>query len=149
MKSLNVENLISICGSMFSHLKAKFLFSGLISVYAFLFNPLKEQLYLAVAMLIVFDFLTALLATTKTKEKITSAKSSRTILKMLVYGILVSSATMADRFIIDQGQIFADLMLGFIAITEFISIIENVAKLGVATPVNLLKKLKKIRKEKL
>lgn len=146
MKALTLENLISVGTVTLSNLKLKLFFSGLLSVYAFLFNPLKTELYLAVAALITFDFITALIAVLKNNEKITSAKCSRTILKMVVYGILVSAATITDRFVIDQGQLFADLMLGFIAITEFISIIENVSKAGVETPSNLLKKLKKLKK---
>lgn len=149
MKSLTTNNLMSVTTVTVSNLKLKLFISGLITAYGFLFNPLKTPLYIAVGVLVVFDFLTALVAALKNREIITSAKCSRTILKMFVYGIMISAATMADRFIIDQGQIFADLMLAFVAITEFISIIENVNKTGIDTPVNILKRLKSIRNKDL
>lgn len=147
MKSLTRQNVVSsVYSVIITNSQPKIISSAFIAVYSFLFNPVSTNLYIAIASLICFDFLTAVLATFYTKEKITSAKASRTLVKLLVYGIMVSASVLVDRFIITQGQLFADLTMGFIAITEFISILENISKAGYAIPKGVLTRLKTLRK---
>lgn len=149
MKALTKQNIYSVSTAVFTQSGLKVAISSLFPLYAFLLDPLKTQLYYAIAMLIVFDFITAMFAVWYTKEKITSAKASRTLVKLLVYGFMVSGATLTDRFIIGNIELFADLTMGFVAITEFISILENISKLGFEVPSNVVKRLNYLKKQEI
>jgi len=147
MKSLTRKNVTSsVYSVVLMNGKPKIISSAFIAIYSFMFDPLMTSLYIAIAVLICFDFITAVLATFYTKDKITSAKASRTLVKLVVYGIMVSASVLVDRFIITQGQLFADLTMGFIAVTEFISILENISKAGYAIPKGVLTKLKGLKR---
>lgn len=149
MKALTKQNIYAVSVNLFSKAGFKTVVSSLFPVYAFLFDPLKTHLYYAIATLIVFDFITAMFAAYHTKEKITSAKASRTLVKMLVYGLMISGATLTDRFIVGNIELFADLSMGFVAITEFISILENISKLGFEVPSNVVKRLNYLKKQEI
>lgn len=141
------QNIYSVSVTLFSKTWVKFVVSIAFPLYSFLFNPLKTNLYYAIAALIIFDFITAIFATIHNNEKITSAKASRTLVKLLVYGLMVSGATLTDRFIVGNIELFADLTMGFVAITEFISILENIHKLGFEVPSNVIKRLNELKKQ--
>lgn len=148
MKSLTFKNVNSVIAITASNAPVKVTTGFFLAIYSFLLDPINTKLYMGIAILIMFDFVTAIFATFKTKEKITSSRASRTLVKLVVYGILASASVLVDRFILEQGQIFADLVLGFIAVTEFISILENIGKMGYVIPTKMLEKLKSIRDSK-
>ena len=147
MKSFTKTNLHSVIFTVFSNTSLKLTTGIGIGIYSFLFDPLKTQLYYAIAVLIVFDFITAVVSALKNKIKITSHEASRTLVKLLLYGIMVSAATMVDRFVMGFAQLFSDLTMAFIAITEFISIIENIRRYGLEVPTSVLARLKFLKKQ--
>ena len=88
--------------------------------------PIKDAMY-AVGALIVIDLIFGIIAARYSKEKITSAKLSKTIIKMLVYQLLIISAKLGESI---AGYIpFLQITLSFIAITEIFSIGESFAKI--------------------
>lgn len=147
MKSINKKEANNVMSAFVAEPVTKGIFGVFSYIYSFIFDPLKTDLYIAIVVLIFFDFITAIVATYKTKEEISSAKASRTLLKLVVYGILTSSAVLVDKFIFESGQLFAIVTLGFIAITEFISIMENIGRTGFVIPNKLLNKAKEIVSE--
>ncbi len=73
--------------------------------------------------------------------EIKSAKILRTALKTVVYFMMVSAAYLTET----AGLGFLPLdetIIGFLAATELISLIENTANMGFAIPKKLLNKLK-------
>jgi len=117
-----------------------------LSVVTFLFDALQRDALLALLILIIMDFFTALLAAYKTGESVQSAKIFRTALKITVYFGLVSSGFVAEKAI--PIGIIDEILLGFLVVTELISILENVSKAGYATPTGLLNTLKDYKNKK-
>jgi toxin secretion/phage lysis holin len=147
MKSFNRKDIRGVVITTFSNASFKTSVGVLLTVYSFLFDPLKTQLYYAIAMLIVFDFITALISALKNKVPISSREASRTLVKLFLYGMMVSAATLVDRFVVGFAQLFSDLTMAFIAITEFISILENMRKYGIQVPTGIIARLKLLQKE--
>ena len=112
----------------------------------FLFGDLHLQALIAVLMLMVFDTVLGLAATYHENQPITSRKFSRVIQKGAVYFIAISSGYYADTTI--SFDIIQSTMIGFIGITEFISILENMGRLGYQTPKKLLNQLKDFQSKK-
>lgn len=115
--------------------------------YSFSFGDISYDVLSAVLVLTAFDFFTAIFAAQKTKTEITSRRVFRTAWKILVYFMMISAGHFAEVVIgfnlfIDEG------IASFIAITELISIIENIAKMGYAIPQKLLNKLEDLRDNK-
>lgn len=117
----------------------------ILGALAFLFDTMLQEALLALMILIVFDFITALGAVYKTKDiSIESAKVYRTALKATIYYILISSAHLAEIGIGINAfplNFFDETIIGFLAVTEFISILENTSKMGYSIPKKLLNKL--------
>ena len=112
----------------------------------FLFGDIHLQALIAVLMLMVFDTILGLMATYHEGQPITSRKFSRIIQKGTVYFIAISSGYYADTTI--NFDIIQATMIGFIGITEFISILENMGRLGYQTPKKLLNQLKDFQSKK-
>ena len=79
---------------------------------------------IATGVLIVIDTLLGLLAARKTKTPIQSRKLARVLTKMLAYQLLIISAEIVHLYLFPQLPI-VNVTLGFIAVTEFLSIAEN------------------------
>ena len=112
----------------------------------FLFGDLHLQALVAVLMLMVFDTILGVMATYHEGQAITSRKFSRVIQKGTVYFIAISAGYYADTTI--SFDIIQSTMIGFIGITEFISILENMGRLGHQTPKKLLNQLKDFQSKK-
>jgi len=112
----------------------------------FFFGDLHLQALVAVLMLMLFDTILGLMATYHEGQPITSRKFSRVIQKGTVYFIAISAGYYADTTI--SFNIIQSTMIGFIGITEFISILENMGRLGHQTPKKLLNQLKDFQSKK-
>ena len=97
-------------------------------------------------MLMVFDTILGLMATYHENQPITSRKFSRVVQKGAVYFIAISAGFYADTTI--NFHVIQSTMIGFIGITEFISILENMGRLGHQTPKKLLNQLKGFQSKK-
>lgn len=96
--------------------------------------------------LIVIDMITAIISEMKLGHKIESRKALKTATKIVVYGLMVSGAHLTENAI--PGTTFIDnAAISFLAVTELISILENIGKAGYAIPKKLLCKLHNIRKK--
>lgn len=108
--------------------------------FAFFFGDFYTQGILSILMLMIFDTILGIMATWHEGQAITSRKFSRVVQKGTVYFIAISSGYFADISI--GWQIIEATMIGFIGVTEFISILENMGRLGYQTPKKLLNQLK-------
>lgn len=101
----------------------------------------------ALMVLIVFDFITAIMAKHKMGEVIESKKALKTVTKIVVYTLFVSASFISERAI--PGTTFMDqIAISFLIITELISIMENIGRLGYAIPKKLLNTLSEMRDSK-
>ena len=124
----------------------KFILGLMFSIMNFFFDSLNHDALIALLVLIVFDFFSAILVSYKLKKPIQSAKIFRTALKTAVYFLVISAGFVAQKAV--PLDMIDDIILGFLVLTELISILENCAKSGYAVPIGLLKFLKNFKNRK-
>lgn len=125
---------------------AKWLVSGVLSFVFFLFGELYTGALIAILMLLIFDTVLGIMASLHEGSSISSSKFSRAILKGAVYFVAISGAYYADTTV--PFDIIQATMIAFVGLTEFISILENIGRMGFATPKKLLNDLKGLRDNK-
>lgn len=107
------------------------------AAFAILFDVSNGPELTAVFILIMIDFLTGVGAAKYTGEQIKSAKIFRSGVKVITYFAVISAGFLLETSI--GYNVGADeILIGFFAATEFISVMENMAKLGFQTPKRLL-----------
>ena len=109
--------------------------------YTFFFDALHGEALVALFFLIMADFVSGIIASFKTGVEIKSAKILRSAFKMVVYFVMVSAGFLTET----AGLGFLPIdetIIGFLAVTELISVLENVANMGYVVPKRLLNKLK-------
>ena len=106
-------------------------------IFALFFDVSKQPALIAILGLIIFDFFTGISASKYSGQAIRSAKVFRTGVKILTYFGAVSAGFLLEKSIgFNVGA--DDILIVFFGATEFISILENMAKLGFKTPQSLL-----------
>jgi phage-related holin len=140
-----ITHATSVLASTTSGFSTKAVLGVFLAIYAFFFSVEIYQLMLGLAALTAFDMFTGILAAKKTKKEITSAAASRTAYKMAIYGLLISSGHLTDVIVgIPPEWINIEKsMLGFLAATELISILENAGRMGFGVPKKILNQLEK------
>jgi len=108
--------------------------------FMFLFGDLHTQGVIAVLMLMLFDTIMGVMASWQEGHPITSRRFSRIVQKSIVYLIAISAGYFTDTTI--GITITQATMIAFIGVTEFISILENMGRMGYQTPRKLLNQLK-------
>lgn len=119
--------------------------AALLSVTGFLFDGLLREAMLALLILLIFDFITGVAAAKREGQEISSHSAFRTAVKIAVYFLLISAGRMAEATIGSTLPFIDEAVLAFLGVTELISILENVGRLGYAVPLKLLNKLKDYR----
>lgn len=107
------------------------------------FGKIDIAVLFGVGVLTIFDFFTALAKEYKLGNAIKSKKAVRTPLKMMVYAIMIAAGYVTESVIgihvIDIP--IAQTIAAFIAVTELVSILENVGRMGYVIPTKLLNSL--------
>jgi phage-related holin len=100
------------------------------------FAPIKAAI-IAVMALTCIDLVSGLLAAHKRKEAITSSGLKRTIVKFLVYELLIGMGYLCSKYLIGEDFIpLTKILTGYVGITELKSVLENIEEL---TGIPLLK----------
>ena len=144
------NHTITTIVAIYKYIEIKILGAIMLPIYAFFFNPDLSNLALALFFLIFFDMVTGIYASKKLGHKIESRKAVKSAFKLAVYGILISTMHLTDiamhlttfNFNLEVG------MIGFLAATEAISILENAGKIGYAVPNKLLNLLEDFANKK-
>ena len=114
-------------------------FGAKITVLAIAFLAPLQGLLVSLAILVSLDLITGVLAAAKKKQKITSAKLSRTITKVLVYLFTIMLVEMASKYVILPLEVpLTGIISSFIILTELQSVLENVNKLFRQTLLTVL-----------
>ena len=124
----------------------KILASAILTVAFFLFGDLYSDALIAIAMLMVFDTILGVSAARREGSTLTSRAFSRVVLKGTIYFMAISAGYFADLTI--PFNVIQATMIGFVGVTEFISILENVGRHGYRTPKKLLNDLQALRDSK-
>lgn len=124
--------------------KLKVILNGLIASTLTFLAPILPACF-ATGILIIIDFITALIAARQNGEKINSKKMKMSIVKLAVYNSLIFSAFLCETFLFPIVP-FVKISLAFLAMTEFLSISENFEK---ATGKSLIKYIKTFLDDKL
>lgn len=114
--------------------------SAVLSGALFFFGSVYNDALVAIAMLMAIDTVLGVAAAWHNGEAIKSRRFSRVVLKGIIYFTAISAGYFADLtmpFNIIQGT-----MVAFVGVTEFISILENVGRMGYKTPKRLLNDLR-------
>ena len=141
---INQETAVYTSGlfvKVISYFKIKLVIVFLFVIYSLFFDTANNEALIALFFLILGDFIFGVIASYKTGIEIKSRKIFRTVVKTIVYFALISLAFMTEK----AGLGFLPIdetIIGFLAATELVSIIENVANMGYAIPKKLLNRLK-------
>lgn len=126
-------------------LTIKVIASFLFGLFAFFFGDAYSMGILAILMLLVLDTVTGTWAAVHEGQTISSKRMGSVVKKFIVYGIAISTGYYMD-IAISIDLLFAQAtIIGFIALTEGISILENASRLGLILPPSWLKKLKDLQ----
>lgn len=119
------------------------LFMGSISV---LLNRDMSEVYLAVFILVILDSISGLAVVwTIPGARVESKKLTKTIIKFMMYGIAFAATHQAEVATNNALPFIDETVLGYIAVTELISVLENLERLGLKVPRQLLNKLSAYR----
>ena len=138
-------NFAEIISTTFEPTLVKILASAIFT-FAFFFGDFHTAGIIAVLMLMTFDSVLGVMASYSEGKPITSRRFSRVVQKGAVYMIAISAGYFTDITI--GWAIVQSTMVAFIAVTEFISILENMGRLGYQTPKKLLNQLKDFQSQK-
>lgn len=130
-----------IVASLLSHFLTKTVFSTLLTVAAFLFGEENYEMLLFLGVLIVIDLITGMVASVNQGQPIESRKAFKTATKAFVYLLFFSAAFLTHK-IVPYSDFIKTGVLSFLAITELLSVMENMAKMGYSLPAKLLNQIK-------
>lgn len=103
--------------------------------------PLKPMLIAAMVLSFV-DLLSGLAAAKHRKDEITSSGLKRTIMKVLVYEVVIILGFLTERYLIGDALPLTSLITSYIGITELKSVLENIQEVsGVDVLKSLIDKL--------
>lgn len=115
--------------------------AGAFLILTFFFDPTHNAAYLALFILILADFVFGIAASRKSGEPVRSAKMRRTAIKLTVYFSLIGLANITEYTLPTYMHFLDESVLGFLAATELLSILENAGRLGFVVPKSLKKAL--------
>lgn len=119
----------------------KLCMAAVIAILTKLFGD-NYTIYEALVILVGIDFFTSLIASIKREKKITSADFRHTIFKMTLYAFFMASTYQLQRII--PALDFLDVIaISFLAVTEFLSIVENLSAAGLIIPKWIINRLEK------
>lgn len=113
--------------------------AGAMALFSFFFGAVYNDAITAIIILMVMDTIFGIAAAYKQKQAITSRRFGRSVVKGIVYLTAISAGYFADLTI--PYDFIQSTMVAFVGVTEFISIIENMGRLGFKTPDKLLNTL--------
>lgn len=139
------NHIAAVFTAIGQYLNFKLLATVPIVIYQFMFDINHESSMLILAVLIVLDSITGVAAARDRGECIESKKFIKSAFKLGIYGLLVSASFLTDQLVGLTGAFIEidKFMLGFLAATELISIIENTGAMGYAIPKGILDFLQK------
>jgi len=134
-----MEKFISILVSLKEFISAKSFISIIVSSLVVLFGQ-NIVIIQALFILIIVDLITGIFKSLKSQCKITSRRLLETVKKTILYALFLIATNQCVRIssVFNWVHIFT---ASFLAITELLSIIENLAAAGIIIPKWVLDRL--------
>jgi phage-related holin len=118
--------------------------SYLLGTLAYLIGADNFGAIMGITVLITIDLITAIMAEYKNGNPIESRKMMKTATKLVVYTLFLAAIHLTEGIV--PGTTFLDeMVLAFLALTEAISVMENIGRMGYAVPLKLLNQLREMR----
>lgn len=118
---------------------------GMVSGFFISFLGGADHLLIALLAFIVIDFITGMMSAIGSGS-LSSKVGHRGVMKKLAYFLLVGFAHIVDVYVVqDSDYKFRTVAIGLILANEGISILENLAELGVPIPKKLLGLFEKMK----
>ncbi len=124
---------------------AKVLFSVLFVVFSFFFDVAHINSLGALFVLVLMDFVSGITASKKAGDPIRSAKIRHTALKITAYFGAIAGAHLAESGVFSYIAVIDETVIAFFLITELVSLMENVGRMGFETPKKVLNQLTDIK----
>lgn len=132
------DSLKEIIYKLLDHWHLKAVFAYLALLISWTFNGQVEVIFVVTSLLLI-DVITGTMVAFKT-HTFSSRGFFRSPVKFLVYFLMLIVSRLADKSL--PVQVLSPVMDSFIVVTEAISILENIYKLGFPVPHILVKRLK-------
>lgn len=129
---------MTLINTLITNIFANEFFNKLLILLTAFLLPIKVNM-IAVGVLIILDTIIGTWASVKSGNKFTSKKLGNSISKMVLYQLLIISAHLCEVYITPIIP-FISITLGFLAVTEFLSIGEGFSKITGLSFVQYIKK---------
>ena len=106
-------------------------------VIGYLIGPIDGLLYCLIVFMVI-DYITGIIAAALIDKSLSSSIGFLGIAKKVMIIALVIVSNLLDMYIIGSGSTAKTAIISFYLVNEGISIIENVARLGLPIPESLL-----------
>lgn len=128
------------CVSLAQGFFAKCLGAVGILLIQFSFGSIGFKILTAVILLIIIDTITGLVGAYKQKQEISSKRFFDSVVKLVFFPMIIAAASIAQTAIGIDMLALPQLVAGYLAVHEFLSIIENFGKIGYVIPQKVLNK---------
>jgi len=123
----------------------KMIFSCFFIIVSFAFDLTQVNSLTALFILVIMDFLTGISAAKYVGEPIRSSKIKHTAIKMTAYFVIISASHLAEKGLISYLAFIDETVTAFFLLTELVSLLENMGRLGIQTPKKLLNQLTDVK----
>lgn len=126
------------CAALASGFFAKCLGAIGILLLQFSFGTIGFQIVFAVILLIIIDTFTGIVGAYKQKQPISSKRFFDSVIKLVFFPMIIAAASIAQIAIGTTMLFLPQIVAGYLAMHEFLSIIENFGKIGYKIPQKIL-----------
>jgi len=131
---------IDTCSALASGFLAKCAGALSMLILQFSFGTIGFQIVSAVIMLIIIDTITGMIAAYKQKEVISSKRFFDSIIKLILFPMIIAAGSIAQTAMSTTILALPQLIAGYLAMHEFLSIVENFGRIGYKIPQKVLNK---------
>jgi len=106
----------------------------------FSFGSIGFNIVVAVIFLIIIDTITGVIAAKKQNEVISSKRFFDSVVKLLLFPLIIAAGVITQTAIGTEILMLPQIIAGYLAVHEFLSIVENFGRIGYKIPQQLLNK---------
>lgn len=149
MDKQNIYDSISIVREVCTSFVLKCFLSIFYALFTFGFSRANYIGMLGVFLLMGFHWSTGIMRAFKDGEIIRPSRWWKMFLRGVIYTILIASAHITEVSVFHFGEIFFldEMVIGFLAFTEFASVVQNCARMGFSLPKRLLNRINDMEEE--
>lgn len=146
-----IQQIIDTHNSVFDLFPIKILGGVLVGLFSFFFDQVHIIALASLFMLSFFDMISAIVAVRKTPgETVRSQMIGKTGIKLGMYCLAISAGHLTESTLAavpDFLMVIDETFIGVFAVTELLSICENLSKTGYTVPTKLIDTLSNYKKK--